>query len=304
MSDFTPIVSIGMPVYNGASTLRSAINSLLGQSFQKFEIIISDNASTDDTASICQQYALDDKRIRYFRQSSNLGGVANFKFVFDQATAPYFMWSGSDDVRSSDFIQVNQEFLANNSDYVASTSPNGFENWAVDHPLVDFALNGDEFTRYTQFFKNSFTSHGVFYSLFRTEVLRGCGSLRLIFPGFDWLGFDWAVILFLASKGRINRSQEGSTTFGVSGSSSSLAIYKKYNTRPIEWWFPFFRLSQFTIKLVTALPMKQKVHVWRHLARINFVANVDPIRGYFFNKIHWAYLKCVKPILQKIGLGN
>ena len=302
MNDFTPIISIGLPVYNGASTLRAALNSLLGQSFQKFEIIISDNASIDDTATICNEYASNDKRIRYFRQTSNLGGTENFKFVFDQAKAPYFMWSASDDVRSSDFIQVNQEFLANNSDYVASTSPNCFENWAVDHPLVDFALNGDEFNRYTQFFKYSFISHGVFYSLFRTEVLRGCGSLRFIFPGFDWLGFDWAIILFLASKGKINRSQEGSTTFGVCGASSTLDIYKKFNTRAIEWWFPFFRLSQFTIKLVTGLPMKQKLQVWAHLARINLVANVDPIRGYFFNKIHWIYLKCVKPITKKIGL--
>ncbi len=93
-----PQVSIGMPVYNGAQFIREALDSLLAQTFTNFELIISDNASTDDTEAICRDYAVKDARIRYVRQAKNLGATANFKFVLDEAVGEYFMWAAADDV--------------------------------------------------------------------------------------------------------------------------------------------------------------------------------------------------------------
>jgi glycosyltransferase involved in cell wall biosynthesis len=90
-------VSIGMPVYNGEAYLAKALDSLLAQSFKDFELIISDNASTDRTQEICQEYAKKDSRICYFRQERNRGASWNFKFVLDQAQAEYFMWAACDD---------------------------------------------------------------------------------------------------------------------------------------------------------------------------------------------------------------
>ncbi len=92
-----PAVSIGMPVYNGGKYIREALDSLLGQSHADFELIISDNASTDETESICQQYAAQDSRIRYVRQPVNLGALANFTFVLDKARGGGFMWAAADD---------------------------------------------------------------------------------------------------------------------------------------------------------------------------------------------------------------
>lgn len=92
-----PAVSIGMPVYNGEKYIREALDSLLGQSHADFELIISDNASTDETESICQQYAAQDSRIRYVRQPVNLGALANFAFVLDKARGGRFMWAAADD---------------------------------------------------------------------------------------------------------------------------------------------------------------------------------------------------------------
>lgn len=92
-----PAVSIGMPVYNGGKYIREALDSLLDQSFTDFELIISDNASTDGTEAICQQYAAKDARIRYVRQPVNLGALANFTFVLDEARGGYFMWAAADD---------------------------------------------------------------------------------------------------------------------------------------------------------------------------------------------------------------
>ena len=80
----TPKLSIGLPVYNGENYLHNSIDSLLNQSFTNFELIISDNASTDATEDICTQYIKKDKRIRYIRQKNNLGATQNFYFVLQK----------------------------------------------------------------------------------------------------------------------------------------------------------------------------------------------------------------------------
>ena len=121
------LVSIGMPIYNGEKYASEAIQSILQQTHSNFELIISDNASTDMTEIICREYQNKDSRIRYVRQSKNRGPAYNFKFVFDEACGEYFMWAACDDVFSENFIEINQKFLSNNPEYVASTCPTGFD---------------------------------------------------------------------------------------------------------------------------------------------------------------------------------
>lgn len=100
-----PKVSIGMPVYNGEAFIRAAVESLLAQTFKDFELIISDNASTDLTEKICRDYASKDPRIRYVRQKNNIGALGNFLFVLNEAAGDYFMWNAADDYRSSDCVE-------------------------------------------------------------------------------------------------------------------------------------------------------------------------------------------------------
>ena len=78
-------LSIGMPIFNGELFIHQAIKSILAQTFTNFELIISDNASTDSTREICEKFAKQDNRIRYFRQESNIGIHKNFNFVLKQA---------------------------------------------------------------------------------------------------------------------------------------------------------------------------------------------------------------------------
>lgn len=99
MSDIqVPIVSIGVPVYNGERHLRAALDSLLSQSGADVELIISDNASTDATWEICTEYARRDGRVRTFRQQANRGVAANWNFVALQARGRYFKWASASDV--------------------------------------------------------------------------------------------------------------------------------------------------------------------------------------------------------------
>lgn len=100
-----PLVSIGLPVYNGAMYLRQAIDSILAQTFVDFELVICDNASTDETEEICLDYARRDPRVRYHRNETNIGGSRNHNRVFELSRGEYFAWAGHDDVRAPTFLE-------------------------------------------------------------------------------------------------------------------------------------------------------------------------------------------------------
>lgn len=104
MNRKSPRVTIGLPVYNGAQFIEEALNSMLAQTFTDFELIISDNASTDQTEQICRSYAARDNRICYFRQARNIGAGNNFNYVFEYASGEYFKWIAHDDVYDPEFL--------------------------------------------------------------------------------------------------------------------------------------------------------------------------------------------------------
>ena len=113
-----PLVTIGMPVFNGEAFLDRAIQSILNQEFYNFRLIIADNCSTDKTALICKKYSQEDNRIEYFRHNKNEGPFYNFQFVFDQATTEYFMWASHDDYWFPGFIQELVRILEANDDCI------------------------------------------------------------------------------------------------------------------------------------------------------------------------------------------
>lgn len=98
------LVSIGVPVYNGAAYLRSALEALVVQDYADLEIIISDNASVDDTEAICREFAARDSRVRYYRAEENQGPFWNFIRVYELARGEYFMWNAHDDLRHPQYV--------------------------------------------------------------------------------------------------------------------------------------------------------------------------------------------------------
>ena len=100
-----PRVTVGVPVRNGEFGLASCLACLSGQTFRDIEILVSDNDSTDRTAAIVQEAMRHDPRIRYIRQETNIGALANFAFVLNAAQAPYFMWRAFDDLSNETFIE-------------------------------------------------------------------------------------------------------------------------------------------------------------------------------------------------------
>jgi len=105
MTDHIPQVSVGLPVYNGERFIRETIESILRQTYTDFELIISDNASTDGTRDICQEYAVHDGRIHYVRSDVNRGASWNYRNAFELARGKYFRWSPSDDLFAKDSLE-------------------------------------------------------------------------------------------------------------------------------------------------------------------------------------------------------
>lgn len=97
-------VSIGLPVYRGAPHLREALESISAHTFTDFELIISDDASTDQTEQICREHVEKDKHIRYFRNQTNHGAAADYNRVFEVSRGEYIKWAAADDVCAPEFL--------------------------------------------------------------------------------------------------------------------------------------------------------------------------------------------------------
>lgn len=168
-------VSIGMPVYNGGEELRNALDSLLAQTYSHFELIISDNASTDSiTQALTEEYAKRDPRIRLIRQPATQTATENFQFVLEQACGEYFLWAAHDDQWSPHYLEVlasrldqaPEAVLATPMTRVATTTRTGAQR-------VDFALaapNADRWTTLDVFLKDCLCVW--IYGMFRTTWLK------------------------------------------------------------------------------------------------------------------------------------
>jgi glycosyltransferase involved in cell wall biosynthesis len=113
-----PRVSIGLPVYNGQRFLPATVDSLLGQTLGDFELIVSDNASTDGTEEICREYAAADPRVRYVRQPRNIGANANYNEVIQMCRGPYVRWAADDDICAPDYLERTFALLDGDEDAV------------------------------------------------------------------------------------------------------------------------------------------------------------------------------------------
>ena len=137
-----PRLSIGLPVFNGEDYLDQSLDALLGQTYTDFELIISDNASTDSTADICRRYEKQDSRVRYIRQLRNIGSAPNHNFVFRQSRGELFKWAAADDLYARDLLQHCIEALDQHPDAVlahswtAAIDTTGAVTQALEYPLA------------------------------------------------------------------------------------------------------------------------------------------------------------------------
>jgi len=169
-----PRLTVGLPVYNGENYLAESIEALLGQSYEDFELIISDNASTDGTAGICRYYERQDRRVRVIRLPRNVGLAPNHNLLVDQARGKYFKWASHDDLYARDLLKRCVEALDTNPGVVlahawtALIDGSGSVIAADEYPLATASLRAPERFRSLLFVSGGDDDGGVI----RTEVLR------------------------------------------------------------------------------------------------------------------------------------
>jgi len=262
-------VSIGMPVYNGELFLKKALDSILNQNFSNFELIISDNNSTDSTQKICQEYVKNDKRIQYIRQEKNIGAFSNFYFVLNQSKKKYFMWAAVDDYWDADFIQKNLDVLKSNPNVVCSISKietYGFsDNELIEHNIdtvnypkflqnfvknrrknlicVSFPISGSYDKKIRLFLKNPGAS-SRFYGLYRTNQIKKSYIQK------QFIGVEFAISLNLLKLGDFfeldetlfHRFDSGWSTAGI------INMAKNTNSSFFGIVFPWSRFNSWCLK--------------------------------------------------------
>lgn len=170
-----PLVSIGLPVFNGEKTVVRAVQSILSQDYPNLELLISNNGSTDETQTICKSLAKEDKRIKYFRSDINHGAVWNFNRVFELSTGKYFMWIAHDDTKHESFVSACVEQLE--KDKAAVLCSPYVRGFFMDGATPVFESNLNSFIGKEQLFErysealNNFPAVAL-YGLYRSEAVK------------------------------------------------------------------------------------------------------------------------------------
>jgi len=252
---FAPSLTVGLAVYNGAEFLEETIKSVLAQTYTDFELIISDNASTDMTETICRRYAESDARVRYIRQNENIGASANFNFLFSEARGKYFKWAAADDLLAPEYLERCIGLLDTHPEYVlchtqtVTIDPTGHE---LPNDIVrssGAAENPDDMTDGFGYpwrrFRGVLLGNGNpvydtatvdFYGVARSEALF---RTKLLKP---YVGYEKVLLARLSLQGRIAEIQEPLFAYRIhSGSVGSQAS----NDAQREWSDPQQTSSQY-----------------------------------------------------------
>ncbi len=196
-----PLVSLGLPVFNGEEFLSRALEGILAQTCSDFELVISDNASTDATPDIVRDYAARDSRIRCFRQEKNIGVGNNWTFVARQARGSLFKWASANDEYTHDLVEKCVAVMLRDPAVVLCYGRTQFIDEAsrtlgIYHGDFD-ALAPDPLERYARARSKVILGTPLQSGVVRREALRRCGYLSNY-----WCG-DQVLIASLALHGKI-----------------------------------------------------------------------------------------------------
>jgi glycosyltransferase involved in cell wall biosynthesis len=192
-----PRVSIGLPVYNGEEFLEEAIDSILSQTYEDFELIISDNASTDLTDKICQTYAAQDARIVYSRNRENIGGMNNANLTFRRSRGEYFRFAGHDDRYAPTLLERLVTEFDKRPDTTVCFAATVMIDGQGNETGVRYPTEGTAATAVERFRELVLTNRpgGAIYGLIRSDILRQTGLLR------NYTGSDYTLLCELALRG-------------------------------------------------------------------------------------------------------
>lgn len=227
------LVTVGLPVYNGQNYLEQAAASILSQDFPDFELLISDNASTDATRDICEQLVRQDTRVRYTRLPSNIGAARNYNALFDQARGKYFKWQAHDDLCRPGFLRACVEVLEGADNTTVLAYPQARIVDAQGAELPGFfpenlqALEDRADKRLALILRRLNMACPVF-GLIRTDTLRSTRRIG------SFLASDYVLLAELSMLGRIREIPEVLFERRIH---PGISTYANRNPRELQRWF-------------------------------------------------------------------
>ncbi len=202
------------------------------------EVIISDNASTDSTRDICDEFSKKDDRVRYVRQSSNMGATANFSEVLTRASGQYFMWLGDDDWIDPSYVSHCIVLLEADPEMaLVSGAPIYYKNGLKVHAGRLFDLLHKSWAARVARYYMMVTDNGMFYGIVRTAQLR-----QILVP--NTMGGDWHLIANIISTGKSKMISLVSVHRELGGATASYRkIAKSLGLPTIQAFFPMTTIA-------------------------------------------------------------
>lgn len=243
----SPMLTVGMPVYNADRFLAKSLDSILQQTFADFELLISDNASTDRTEAICLEYASRDKRIRYFRNERNMGAGWNFRRVYSQANGKYYKQAAHDDFLEPTFLEECIKALEADPGLVLAHARTRIVSRTGE--LVEYYSSPlrfdspDPLIRWHDLLLNDHMCFQIF-GVFRMDALRRCppqgsyvNSDGILLAQIGFLGRFWESEKFLFISTR--HENQSMQTVPARLKSKGFRLIRRHGTLPCpEWWDP------------------------------------------------------------------
>jgi glycosyltransferase involved in cell wall biosynthesis len=212
-----PLVSICIPTYNRAAKLERAVKSLLICDYPNIEILISDNASSDQTAIVCERLKALDNRVRYYRHRNNEGLTHNFSYARSMGRGKYFLWHGDDDYLDSNYISTCVSVLEGDEDFALVSGIAAFHRGdsKITHYGNVIQLQSDR--PWLRAFKYTclVRDNSIFCGVYRSDYVTEC-AFPWIFPN-DW---SWIIEVVLTGKAKVIPNTLVYREFGETASSS------------------------------------------------------------------------------------
>lgn len=283
-----PKVSIGIPTYNRSGSLMRTLNSVFNQTYQNLEIIISDNASTDATQKMCQEFCEADKRIKYIRQPYNRGANANFVAVLSHATGNYFMWLGDDDWIDKAYIYECLKILTERPEYsLVCGIAKYYTNRKVSHWGERLNLLQDLGYLRVLLYYAKLSGNGAFYGLMKKADL-DCLTLRNV------MGGDWLIVAGIAFLGKFKTLESVSIHRSLGGNTASYeTMAARLGLTRFEKCFPHLAIACHASKEI--------------FCRNSIYANLKKIKSYLFGSAVFVLLffwrAAIPSVVRPVRIG-
>ena len=302
-----PLVTIGIPTYNRPKGLKRALYSVVNQTYQNLEIIVSDNFSTDkDIEKVIHEFQ-SDERVIFVRQIENKGFIKNFNFLVDAATGDYFMWLADDDWLDLNYVELCLDFLMKNFEYAAAYGSTRIytydEKFIGIEPKID--LSQDSGRGRVKFYLENIIYNGCF-----TALVRKAFKSQLVMD--DIIAIDWLVVSRISYLGKYKLLETTNCHISQGGLSSSIENLTR-NMPEFARSFPYLAISlNFVVDIMWGSATYNKIGIFNKFSfakecflivykRFNVKAQLKPGLKEYINHKSEKFRKLIRIVKNKVS---